>query len=221
MLFIFDWDGTISDSASKIVGCVRAAAVDTGLPSLDDDAIKNIIGLGLSEACQMLYPGIDEHTERQFRSAYSTHFTERDKVPSPFFPNVMNVLETLKSEGHCLAVATGKSRKGLDRVLRNLQLDDFFDFSRCADETASKPDPLMLIELLNVSATPVEQSVLVGDTEWDMVMADNANMKKIAVSYGAHTPERLEHFKPERLISDFREVLDWYEEAKEATPSIK
>lgn len=209
MLFIFDWDGTLSDSADKIVACVQAAAVDTGLEVLDDHTIKNIIGLGLNEALHTLYGNMDTHVSRDFVHAYATHFKERDKVPSAFFPRVMETLNQLRDQKFKLAVATGKSRKGLDRVLANLNLEDYFHYTRCADETKSKPHPLMLEELINEAGCSVSNAVMVGDTEWDMLMADRIGMKKIAVSHGAHEVDRLKKLKPDMLIDQFDEILNW------------
>lgn len=209
MLFIFDWDGTISDSASKIVFCMQAAARDVGIEVLDEDPIKNIIGLGLSEAVQTMYPGVDADTEERLRKAYSAHFVEQDQVPSSFFPGVMDTLEHLRDSHYTLAVATGKSRRGLDRVLGNLKLDTFFHFSRCADETESKPSPLMLQQLVDEAGVGVSDAVMVGDTEWDMVMADNIGMKKIAVSYGAHSKQRLKACAPDMLTDDFSSIKKW------------
>lgn len=209
MFFILDWDGTLSDSAAKICACMRAASKDMRLPELDDETIKNIIGLGLREAVTTLYPEIDEDQIEGLRKAYSEHFMERDQVPSPFFPKVMDTLENLKSQGNKLAIATGKSRRGLNRVLKNLSLENYFDATRCADETASKPHPLMLHELLQEIKLETNQAVMVGDTEWDLVMADNAGMRKIAVSYGAHTKDRLLSFSPDMCIDDFSRILEW------------
>lgn len=208
MFLIFDWDGTLSDSAAKIVSCMQAASKDTGLEWRDDDAIRNIIGLGLPEAVRTLYPDVNLEELTMFQRRYSEHFRERDKKPSPFFPTVMETLTILRDKGYCLAVATGKSRQGLNRVLNNLKLNDFFHHSRCADETASKPDPLMLKELMEESGYCLNEAIMVGDTEWDMVMADNIGMKKIAVSYGAHSVSRLASFNPNHMIHSFHEILD-------------
>jgi phosphoglycolate phosphatase len=209
MFFILDWDGTLSDSTAKICACMRAAARDINLPELDDNTIKNIIGLGLREAVTTLYPGIEDDQIEALRKAYSEHFLERDQIPSPFFPNVLDTLENLKLQGNKLAIATGKSRHGLDRVLKNLSLDQYFDATRCADETASKPHPLMVQELLSEMGLRQDQAVMVGDTEWDLVMADNAGVRKIAVSYGAHSKERLLSFSPDMCVDDFSTILNW------------
>ncbi|WP_370978535.1 HAD-IA family hydrolase [Agaribacterium sp. ZY112] len=209
MFFIFDWDGTISDSTTKICRCMQAASQDVGLECLERGTIQNIIGLGLPEALRSLYPNITNLQLEQMREAYAKHFKEADQVPSPFFPDVMHTLNILAEQNYKLAVATGKSRRGLDRVLASLGLSDFFHFSRCADETASKPHPLMLHELLAEAEVSLGQAVMIGDTEWDMVMADNCGMKKIAVTYGAHSPERLKVFEPDLFVDDFKDILNW------------
>ena len=209
MFYIFDWDGTISDSAAKIIRCMQLAAEDVGLSVLADADIKNIIGLGLPEALKTLYPEISADEINKISESYSMHFVELDRSPSPFFPHVMETLTQLRDKNFVLAVATGKSRRGLDRVLNNLDLSGFFHHSRCADETASKPHPKMLEELLEVSGCAVNEAVMIGDTEWDMRMAQKIGMPKIAVNYGAHSKERLESCLPEMQIERFSQVLDW------------
>ncbi|WP_096086516.1 HAD-IA family hydrolase [Agaribacterium haliotis] len=209
MLFIFDWDGTLSDSTDKIASCMQAAAEDSGLDVLHSDEIKNIIGLAMPEALQLLYPGISPSQQETMRLAYSRHYSDADRVPSAFFPGVLKTLEQLAGEDFRLAVATGKSRRGLDRILDALELNEFFHHSRCADESASKPHPLMLEQLLDEAGVTVADAVMVGDTEWDMRMADNCGMKKIAVSFGAHSVERLKACKPDMLVDDFEQILDW------------
>ena len=209
MFYIFDWDGTISDSASKIIQCLQMAAEDNKLPALSDASVKNIIGLGLPEAIKTLYPTIDHDRVEKLAKSYSVHFMEQDKSPSPFFPLAMETLTQLRDDNFILAIATGKSRRGLNRVLSNLSLNGFFHYSRCADETASKPNPKMLEELLEESACDVNEAVMIGDTEWDMLMANKIGMRKIAVNYGAHSKERLEKCSPEMQIECFSQILDW------------
>lgn len=209
MLFILDWDGTLSNSAEKIVSCVQDAASALALPVQSEMNIKNIIGLGLPEAVLTLYPHFDAPQVQTFSKKYSEIFTERDKNPSEFFPEVMETLESLKDRGNKLAIATGKSRRGLNRVLNNLKLENFFHATRCADETESKPSPLMLHELMDEMKVDVSLSVMVGDTEWDMEMAKRAGMKKIAVNYGAHSPQRLQACSPELAVDRFSELLTW------------
>lgn len=209
MLVIFDWDGTLIDSTEKIIRCMHAAVDDLNLQSRSDQQVREIIGLGLPEAIKVLFPDIKNDEADSVRMRYSAHFIEADKTPCHFFPGVMNVLDELKGRGHRLAVATGKSRKGLGRVLQNLCLEEFFDATRCADETRSKPHPLMLEQLLSELDTPVTEAVMVGDTEFDLEMACNAGVNSVAVSYGAHERGRLARYKPELIVDDLAELLDW------------
>jgi phosphoglycolate phosphatase len=159
---------------------------------------------------RVLYPEIDAATAERLRALYSEHFLAIDQAePAQFYPRVMDSLEALRQEGHQLAVATGKSRRGLDRVLTRLKLDGYFHASRCADETASKPDPQMLHELLLQFGAQASQAVMVGDTEYDMEMARRAEMPRIAVSYGAHAAERLHPYEPALCMDCFSEILAW------------
>lgn len=209
MLYIFDWDGTISDSAAKIVKCMQEAASGLNLEPRSAEQVKNIIGLGLPEAILTLYPELQAEVLDAYRASYSQYFSAADTTPSSFFPQVMDTLDRLKADSHHLSVATGKSRRGLNRVLGNLGLSDYFHYSRCADETASKPDPLMLQQLMDEADVKIEDCVMIGDTEWDMKMAENIGMSRIAVSYGAHSRERLLSFEPDLCIDRFEEILDW------------
>lgn len=211
MLIIFDWDGTLVDSAGKIVAAMNEAAVDTGLAQLEPKAIRSIIGLGLPEAIATLYPGIDAETVDNMRQAYSHRFINSDHGLSPLFPGVEETLEALIGAGATLAVATGKSRRGLNRELGAREMEHYFPHTRCADETASKPDPLMLHQLLDEAGRGVEEAVMVGDTLFDMEMAANANMRRVAVSYGAHERDVLEDHGPDLLIDDFSTILNWVE----------
>lgn len=210
MLFIFDWDGTLSDSKAKITKAMQLAAEDLGWVPLDDNLIHNIIGLGLPEAIHRLYPGVSVADRQRLREAYAAHFLMLDEArPSDFFPGVADTLHYLKGQGHTLTIATGKSRKGLDRIFGVLGLSDFFHATRCADETASKPDPLMLHELLLEFGVGAEDAVMIGDTEYDMEMAKNIAMPRIAVSYGAHHVERLHVYEPVLCLDRFDELLAW------------
>lgn len=208
-LLIFDWDGTLSDSAPKIIDCVQKAAVCAGVPVLEDDVIRNIIGLGLPEVMEVLYPECDQARRDKIREFYVEHFLASDQVPSPFFNGVMQGLEQLRDMGFMMTVATGKSRRGLNRVLQNLQMETFFHSSRCADETASKPHPKMLQELLEEFDVTPEQAIMVGDTEYDMSMAQQLGVPRVAVSYGAHQVERLVKYQPCLVIDSFSEFVNW------------
>jgi phosphoglycolate phosphatase len=210
VLYIFDWDGTLSDSTGTIVTAMQRAAEDLGWQRPERDAVRNIIGLGLPEALQVLYPGASAEAGARLKARYSEHFLAIDQAePAAFYPHVVESLEVLRAEGHQLAVATGKSRRGLNRVLGRLQLEDYFHASRCADETVSKPDPRMLHELLVHFNVPASEAVMVGDTEYDMDMARRADMPRIAVSYGAHAPERLRPYEPVLCMDCFSEILTW------------
>lgn len=211
MLFIFDWDGTLCDSKAKITNAMQCAASDMGWQPLADAIIHNIIGLGLPEAILSLYPEALEYERAQIREKYAMHFLRLDeKKASDLFSGVNETLASLRAQGHLLTIATGKSRKGLDRILAVHGMSDFFDATRCADETASKPSPLMLEELLVQFNMPVENAVMIGDTEYDMEMARRLDMPRIAVSYGAHHVNRLHAYMPDLCVDAIDEILSWH-----------
>ena len=211
MLFIFDWDGTLIDSKAKITQSMHLATSDMGWEPLEDAAVHNIIGLGLPEALQTLFPFASAAEHAKIRDFYAVNFVRLDQEKSSdLFPLVADTLEYLRGSGHQLAIATGKSRKGLDRILGDLDMLDYFHASRCADETASKPHPLMLEELLAHFAVPATEAVMIGDTEYDMDMARRINMPRIAVSYGAHHISRLHAYQPELCLDRFDELLGWH-----------
>ena len=208
-LLIFDWDGTLSDSVSRIAHCIQDAAVEHELKVPTFDEAANIIGLGLKEAISQLFPEADEELVAKMTSSYSDNYRIKDAGPSDFFPFVLETLNKLKSEGYMLAVATGKSRAGLDRALKASDIDDLFHNSRCASETASKPDPLMLKQLLEDFDLEPDQALMVGDTEYDMDMAEKINMPRLAVSYGAHHADRLQKYQPIACIDCFSKILKY------------
>jgi len=209
MLLIFDWDGTLSDSTARIIQCMQLAAESAGFDAVEDQAILNIIGLGLPEAMQQLYPTLKLAEKERIRQEYTRHFLTFDQTPSPFFHGVEAGLNILRDNGFQMAVATGKSRKGLQRVLELTQSSHYFTDSRCADETASKPDPLMLNELLQVFEKSPEQAIMVGDTEYDMEMARQIGIHRVAVSYGAHHIDRLHPYQPLLCVDHFSEFVNW------------
>ncbi len=210
MFFIFDWDGTLSDSTGLIVRAMQQSADDLGWAVPEDKAVQNIIGLGLPEALRMLFPEQGEQGHARLRDRYREHYLRGDQErPSELFPEVMETLVKLRDAGHPMAIATGKSRVGLDRVLKSMDLEGFFRATRCADETASKPHPLMLHQLLEeLRADPIE-AVMVGDTEYDMDMGRRAGMERIAVSYGAHEIHRLHPYEPALCLDRFGTLLEW------------
>ncbi|AYC33411.1 HAD family hydrolase [Pseudomonas cavernae] len=209
-LLIFDWDGTLVDSIQRIVDSMRLAADGCGLPWRDDVAIKGIIGLGLPEAIRSLYPELrDSACAERFRRLYSEHYLAFEAEPSRLFAGVGEALEAFRSEGYRLAVATGKSRRGLDAVLAGRGWLDYFDVTRCADETASKPDPRMLREILEHCRVAPEQALMVGDSAFDLRMARNAGMDAVAVGYGAQPLALLREEGPRLAIDAFAELQAW------------
>lgn len=213
-LIIFDWDGTLMDSVSKIVACMQAASRDASVSVPSVAAVKNIIGLGLSEAIYELHPNIPNKYLTLIEDRYRHHFVHQDDTESPLFPGVADVLKKLSVQGYTLSVATGKSRRGLDRVLHELDMHDLFAISRCADETDPKPHPAMVNEILKETGIRPNQALVVGDTEYDMAMAQSAHVDRIAVSYGAHSVERLKSYNPVLMIDGIEEILPWLEQIK-------
>ncbi len=207
MLFMFDWDGTLCDSTGRIVESMLRAADDMDLPAISEASVLNIIGLGLPEAIRTLFPRIADDEVEHLKASYSKHYSELDRNPSQLFDGVEQTLHRLRDDGYTLAIATGKSRRGLDRVLTGLSMQNFFHGSRCADETLSKPHPLMLHELLQQFAKGADEAVMVGDTEYDMEMARNADMDRVAVSYGAHHLDRLQAYDPSLCLHHFSDIL--------------
>ena len=211
MLVVFDWDGTLLNSLAKIAHCMQLAAADVGLEPLHETDIRSIIGLGLPEAMATLYPNASQAPLELLSERYGHHFLIKDEFPCALYPGVQTTLETLKAGGHHIAVATGKSRRGLDRVLGNLGWEDYFHATRCADETLSKPNPLMLSELPSELGHEAETAMMVGDTEFDLAMAADLGMRRVGVSYGAHPLQRLNKHRPEAIIDNMEELLDLLE----------
>jgi len=206
-LVIFDWDGTVMDSTGRIIACMHQAGADLCLPVLEDDAVREIIGLGLPEALRTLYPGIDDDRLARMRERYAVHFVAAEASPSRLYPGARETLAALRGAGLRLAVATGKSRKGLDRVWASSGLGDSFHASRCADETHSKPHPAMVTELLAELGVAPERALVVGDTSFDLQMARDAGVDRVAVSYGAHPVARLMNFHPLAVIDALPQLL--------------
>jgi len=208
-LLIFDWDGTLSDSVGRIVDAMQAAANLSARPVRDEAAIKGIIGLGLPEAIRTLYPEITANDLIDFRQHYADSYMAMDVEPSKLFEGVHESLEAFRAEGYRLAVATGKARRGLDRVLKAHGWQDYFDATRAADETASKPDPLMLNEILQQCGVRPEKALMVGDASFDLLMARNAGMDSVAVGYGAQALDSLRQYEPRLAIGHFSELRTW------------
>lgn len=207
MLIIFDWDGTLIDSTGKIVQCMQEAAKQVGLHELAANKVRQIIGLGLPEAIFALYPETPLEQRELLRTAYSdVYLSTATHNPNQLYEGVEQGLHDLRQQGHSLAVATGKSRRGLNRALSDLGWQDFFDSTRCADETASKPNPLMVNQLLDELFAEADDAVMVGDTTFDLEMAQHAGIKSIGVSYGAHSVEHLLSCEPISIIDHFSDI---------------
>lgn len=214
-LWVFDWDGTLVDSLGRIEQCMAQAIGDCGLPVREPGEIRNIIGLGLAEAIATLFPDAGPQQCQNLRDRYAERFAEADTVPCGFHDRALETLQALRERGDCITVATGKSRRGLDRALRAHGLQDWFDATRCADESVSKPAPHMVLELLACTGFPAERALVVGDTEYDLGMARAAGAGAVAVSFGAHHPDRLAQYRPLLCVSHLPQLLEWRDSLEE------
>jgi phosphoglycolate phosphatase len=208
-LVVFDWDGTLMDSERQIVHCMQAAAADLDLVVPMYCEVRSIIGLGLPEAIQVLFPGHEAGLRERVRQCYAGHFIAGAGGRSELFPGAPELLDRLHANGQLMAVATGKSRAGLDRVLCESGLSGYFHITRCADETASKPDPLMLHEILGALSVPADEVVMIGDTTFDLEMAARAGIRSIGVGHGAHDVEVLERYSPMAIVPDLKALLPY------------
>ncbi|WP_455200671.1 HAD-IA family hydrolase [Kaarinaea lacus] len=206
-LVIFDWDGTLIDSQANIVQCLQWMSRDLDLPERTENELSNIIGLGLYEALSTLYPDSDPQDYPQMVDRYRYHFFSSD--PSLPFPGAEDVLSHLSNNDYLLAVATGKGRRGLDKALDSTGFRQMFHTTRCADETRSKPHPQMLEEILDELGVEPQRAVMIGDTEYDLHMANNAGVHAIGVSYGVHDSDRLQQCEPVAIINEIRALLNW------------
>lgn len=211
-LLVFDWDGTLMDSAARIVASMQSAAVEAGFPAPSDDAVRDIIGLGLREALARLFPATDAALHETLIAAYRVQFMETCPVPAHLFAGTRATLDALRDRGFRLAIATGKGRQGLDRALREQNLHEYFEASRCADETRSKPHPLMLQELIAQTRVDPAATLMIGDTEYDMEMARSAGTQCVAATYGVHARERLAKHQPVAYMDAIEELIQWLDE---------
>jgi len=218
-LIIFDWDGTLMDSETQIVHAMSAAIDELGLQKRSIDQCRNIIGLGLKEAIDALYPGRDEAFRQQFVECYRHHWFSNTQS-SELFPGARETLHLLKESGFVLAVATGKGRAGLEKVLLATELEAVFSATRCSDEARSKPHPQMLLEILQELDIEPHQALMVGDTEYDLSMAMGAGVAPIAVSYGVHERERLLEYQPLACLDNISELVDWLAEENLLAPEL-
>ncbi len=208
-LVIFDWDGTLMNSEARIVSSIQYAADVCGLPVLPYDDSKQIIGLSLDKAITALYPTIEPGLVAVVSKVYTQHFLEESKVPMQPYVGALGMLQELFVSGVKLAVATGKSRRGLDAVLAQTGYASYFHITRTPVESASKPDPLMLHQILDKLAVDLSRAVMVGDTTFDMQMAKSIGMDRVALSHGVHDLTQLMPFDPVATFNDLTSLHKW------------
>ena len=207
-LIAFDWDGTLFDSTMLIVRCIQNACRDLGVTVPSDEAAAYVIGLGLHDALRHAVPELPDERVHELGLRYRHHYwLHKDDLV--LFPGTLEMLQSLKQRQHFLAVATGKNRRGLDDALQQSQLQHLFDATRTADETASKPHPLMLQELMAELGVAPERTLMIGDTTHDLQLAANAGTARVAVSYGAHEKDAFDAHGPLFVAHSTRELQQW------------
>jgi len=205
-LVIFDWDGTLMDSIARIVSSMQAAAHHCQLSIPTVKEVKDIIGLSLPKALDILFPGASQSQITALVGQYQFQYVEGDTTPAPLFEDALPLLKTLNDDNRLLAVATGKGRQGLQRVFSATQTEHLFHASRCADESLSKPDPQMLLSLLAELNVAPEQAVMIGDASHDMQMAQAAGIDRIGITLGVHNREILNHYQPIAIVDSLVEL---------------
>lgn len=208
-LLVFDWDGTLMDSIGSIVACTRATLDELGLPPAPDATIRGTIGLGLRETLDVLCPGGGEDMYERVLDCYRKHWLATWRDLPVMFEGVREMLEALVEDGYLLAVATGKSRRGLDHILAATELDGIFHTTRTVDEAFSKPHPQMLLDILDELGVPARSAVMIGDTTYDLEMARNASTPSVGVCTGSHCREELERFGPLACLDGVVELREW------------
>lgn len=207
-LLVFDWDGTLADSANVIVCSIQDAARDLGLNEPTNEEARHVIGLGLSEAIEYLFPDLPLQKHRLISDRYRYHYLAHHQEIS-LYDGVVEIIKTLHADNFLLAVATGKSRAGLNRAFISSGLGSYFHASRCADETFSKPHPAMLLELIEQLSVKTERTLMIGDTSHDLQMAINARVYGLGVTYGAHPREKLESLVPLACVENVISLRSW------------
>ena len=208
-LIIFDWDGTLIDSIDWIARCLKKAGELCGLAEPEHQAAKDVIGLSIDKAMHTLFPDTDADIQKQLISHYSREYFSKEISRDDLFTGVYDMLLQLKADGYQLAVATGKTRAGLDEALAGTGTADLFCATRCADETASKPDPRMLNEIIAHTGVCKSRSLMVGDSIHDLQMALNAEIASVAVSCGAHTESFLQPYRPLLCLEQPTRLLEF------------
>jgi len=207
---IFDWDGTLVDSVEHIADSLHQAATELGFPAREREAYRDIIGLGMAEALDALYPGISRAEMNAIRDGYGRYFFSKVTTPQNVFEGMAEVVADICASGRRCSVATGKSRKGLESALVSSGLGMHFETTRCADETRSKPDPAMLREILAHFGAEPSEAVMIGDTRYDLEMAQRIGMPAVGVEWGVHKRDVLGQYAPHAIVDsvpDLRDVL--------------
>lgn len=207
-LIVFDWDGTVMDSTAVIATSIQAACRDLGLAIPGDETARHVIGLGLAQALRHAVPDAPESMYEPLVARYRHHFLAQDRE-IPLFGGARETIAELHDAGYRLGVATGKSRKGLERALESTGLKQYFHATRTADMTFSKPDPAMLLELMDELAVNAKRTLMIGDTTHDVQMAQNAGVDAVAIGHGAHPAEQLLALAPLALVQDFAGLRAW------------
>ena len=207
-LLVFDWDGTLLDSAGAIVDAIQAACSDLGLPIPADERARHVIGLGLHDALRYAVPNLPAERYPLMVERYRHHYVRHDHELQ-LFDGAAAMIAELAAAGFLLAVATGKSRIGLDRALHNSGLGTYFHASRCADECFSKPHPQMLEELMDELSVDAERTLMIGDTTHDLLMGRNAGVACLAAGYGAHPAAALDALAPLARLQEIEEMAQW------------
>ena len=207
-LLVFDWDGTLMDSAAAISESLQVACAELGLPVPSRERARYVIGLGLTDALAYVLPELPEAEYPRVLERFRVHFLRRD-AETTLFPGAADMIRELRGCGFLLAVATGKSRRGLDRALKETGLRDYFDTTRCADEGFSKPHPGMLQAVMDLLATPPAATVMIGDTTHDLEMAKAAGVAAVAVTYGAHERAALTACRPLAVVDQLQGLRGW------------
>ena len=212
-LLVFDWDGTLVDSIERIVTSLQHASKQAADIHIDETQARDVIGLGLNEAISKLHPELDTQLHatklNNIADAYRQHYLYDNTVPAPLFAGVSDLLDELRENGFTLAISTGKSRVGLEQSIDEHQLADYFATTRCAGENKSKPHPEMLHEILDELNFAASQTLMIGDSEHDLKMANNANVQCIGVTHGVHDAKTLERFNPLICLNNITELSDY------------
>ncbi len=207
-LVVFDWDGTLSDSTGLIAECIQLAARDLGFREPTMVQAKSIIGLGLHQSTEMLFPELDEADRMRFAERFREHYVPRDHEAT-LYAGVRELLPQLQRQNRFLAVATGKPRLGLERAFQRTGLKPYFDFSRCGDEGMPKPDADMLLRLMEVSNVAADRVLMIGDTTHDLDLARNARVSAVGVGYGAHSKAALSTRPSMVIVENVTELTAW------------